>query len=293
MSKKRSDARREERRQQAQRDKAAARKAAGATSAAFDKQVEAFYRLVAASGPAYTYGGGNTYGGGLLAPRATPSEPPAPTFSECVVGYRQWNVDATGQLRAITMGTQVWTPGVNLARCCGPTDAVFGLSASLIFGTGATRGEAHEAPAKDCHCGLYGWNDFRQPRAECAAMDASGGLWALGAIAAWGDLRVHGTGFRASHACPLALAYDDATTPRVRDTLARVAAEYRIALVHVEALQAEAEQHGSPLPKGVRPQRPSTDGEQFRNAMRLYRRYGRSSSSHAQGWTNRGSAWLT
>lgn len=183
-------------------------------------------------------------------PAPAPPVGPPPVFSECVIGFRHWWLDPVGQLRAITMTKQIWRPGINVARCR-PRDHGHGFLWAP-FAT-ADSEESHPAPAEHCHCGLYGWNDFPEKINGHGEIDASGQLPVLGAIAAWGDLRVHHEGFRASHACVVALAYDEVTTARVHDTLRRVGAEYRVPVVHVETLQAEAERHGAPLPPDVRP----------------------------------------
>jgi hypothetical protein len=231
VSRKRQEQRREQQRQQRQRELAQRKKSEMVNPASAASWQPNAIRITRA--PAH----------------APARKPPAPTFSECVIGYREWLVDAAGQLRAITMTRQIWNPGVNTARCR-PNDHV-----SSFYFQSLTAPEAHPAPADGCHCGLYGWNDIREPTSRCDDLGADGRLWAFGAIAAWGDLQVHESGFRASHACIVALAHNDATTPRVRAVLDRIGAEYRVPVVHGDALQAEAERHGTPLPDDVRPHR--------------------------------------
>lgn len=248
MSRKRQEQRRERERQRRQREQELAKRQAGAaqaaqatqqTSAALNNGLQAF---AAAIGVPAAY----------LGPAAEEPEAPGPTFSECVIGYRYWLLDPTGQLRAITMTKQAWQPGTNTAHCR-PNDHGHGAMWSTWLGLAD---ETHPAPAKDCHCGLYGWNDLSDDYTGANEVDASARLVVLGAIAAWGDLRVHHKGFRAQHACIVALALAPATSQRVRDTLQRVAGEYRVPLVHADTLQAEAERHGTPLPEHVRPSPP-------------------------------------
>lgn len=242
MSKKRSEHRREERRQQAQRDLALKMKddllamVKLPTINQVSNHLESNYvvdvnalRVACESGCD-------------LDPVEQPT-PPTPTFSECVVGYRRWVVDAIGQLRALTMTKQVWVPGENVARCR-PADSVYGSRLEP---------EQHDAPHDGCKCGLYAWSDPPLTNISRTAIDEYGVLRVLGGIAVWGDLCVHEHGFRASHACPVALSYDDETPQRVQDRLYRTASDYGIAIVHVEELQDEVERHGTPLPYDVRP----------------------------------------
>lgn len=58
------------------------------------------------------------------------------------------------------------------------------------------------------------------------------------------------------------------------DVLVRVADEYRVALVHVDDLQIEAERHGAPLPEDARPSAGIT-GDDFlmSSLMNSYRMY--------------------
>ncbi len=187
--------------------------------------------------------------------------PPTPTFSECVVGYRRWVVDAIGQLRAVTMTKQVWVPGENVALCR-PSASVNGFFDQPFS-------EPHEAPHECCNCGLYGWNDAHHLTSPCAYVVDDGRILVVGVIAAWGDLRVHHDGFRASRACPVALAYDDDTDHRVREVLERVADDYGVSLVPVDVLQAEVERHGSPLPMDVRPGRKMINTYNFLGRTRV------------------------
>ena len=75
-----------------------------------------------------------------------------------------------------------------------------------------------------------------------------------GAVASWGRLRVHGDGFRAEHACVVALAYPPETRADEVRKLERVAVRYRVELVPLDRLEQAASRHGSPLPDSLRPQ---------------------------------------
>lgn len=149
----------------------------------------------------------------------------APDFIEPVIGYRAWRVDRDARLGAWT-GRTAWTSGVNRARC-------------LAVPLGGLRPPRHPAPDPDCMCGLYALNDRGDARL------ALGDVW--GAIAAWGSVQVHRTGFRAELACVVALAADEAADAERRWRLEAVARAYGVPLVPAGELEAAALVHGSPL----------------------------------------------
>jgi glycine cleavage system H protein len=90
-------------------------------------------------------------------------------------------------------------------------------------------------------CGLYALYDPSDRRLDFRADQA------VGAVAAWGELEVHRTGFRAEHACIVALAVPERADPDARDALERASARYRVPLVPAARLSAEARRHGAPL----------------------------------------------
>jgi glycine cleavage system H lipoate-binding protein len=91
-------------------------------------------------------------------------------------------------------------------------------------------------------CGLYALTDPGDRRLDFRADQA------VGAIAAWGELEVHRTGFRAQHACVTALALPDRAGYEQREALARAAERYGVPLVAADRLSDEALRHGAPLP---------------------------------------------
>ena len=100
-------------------------------------------------------------------------------------------------------------------------------------------------------CGLYALNDSGDARL------ALGDVW--GAIAAWGSVQVHRTGFRAELACVVALAADEAADAERRWRLEAVARAYGVPLVPAGELEAAALVHGSPLAfDGLPASRPSS-----------------------------------
>jgi glycine cleavage system H protein len=145
----------------------------------------------------------------------------APDFVEPVIGFRAWHIDDDGLLRPWTFNRLAWDPGVNRAQCA--------------------RDRRHRPPVTDCMCGLYALTDPSDHRLHLQ------GDQAVGAIAAWGDLEVHRTGFRAEHACVVALALPEHADDDQRERLERAAARYDVALVKPRELSAAARRHGAPL----------------------------------------------
>jgi glycine cleavage system H lipoate-binding protein len=155
----------------------------------------------------------------------------APDFVQAVVGYRAWHLEDDGTLRPWTFTALPWDPGANAAVCA--------------------RDVRHAPPVADCMCGLYALSDPADRRLDFRADQA------VGAIAAWGDLEVHRTGFRASHACVTALALPDGAGYDQREALARAARRYGVPLVAADALSEEALRHGAPLSEDVFPAVPA------------------------------------
>lgn len=165
------------------------------------------------------------------------SAAPSPDFLEPVVGYRAWSLSDEGELVPWTLvSAGAWAPGVNTAACH------IKRFASDVGDPSPSRGRRHRPPAADCMCGLYALNDATDPR---IAPSRTG---ALGAIVAWGDIEVHATGFRAEHACVVALALPAGAARGEVERLQRAAARYRVPLVPQSRLVVAAHEHGAPLP---------------------------------------------
>ena len=160
------------------------------------------------------------------------SDGDAPDFFAAVVGYRAWHVEDDGTLRPWTFSALPWTPGANRAVCA--------------------RDVRHAPPVADCMCGLYALTDPADRRLDFRADQA------VGAIAAWGELEVHRTGFRAEHACVTALALPDRAGFEQREALARAAERYGVPLVAPDRLSDEAQRHGASLPDDFLPATPPT-----------------------------------
>jgi hypothetical protein len=180
----------------------------------------------------------------------------APTFSECVIGYRHWTVDALDQLWPMSVAHRPWEPGVNTAVC----DHGAHMGLYFVSSGYANPPKNHKAPHEKCECGLYAWRRLDPSWGSAAPQD--GALVGphmppvLGAVAFWGEVRVHRIGFRAEHACIVALAYRPDERAEVYCVLERVAARYRVDLVPYAELEASASGHGSPLPDYLRPPAP-------------------------------------
>ena len=154
----------------------------------------------------------------------------APDFIQAAVGYRSWHVSAHGELGSLT-AAGAWRPGVNRATC--------------------HTGLRHEAPAAGCECGLYALHRHRD-----RGWMPSGANAIHGAIAAWGDLEVHDTGFRAEYACVVALALPERAQSELRRRAELAAGRHGVPIVSPANLRDAAIEHGLELPVSVAPARP-------------------------------------
>lgn len=147
----------------------------------------------------------------------------APDLFEPLIGFRAWHLRSDGALEPWSVaGGGPWEPGENTARCHG--------------------GKRHHAPAPDCMCGLYALASAYDHR-----LHGSGGQ-IVGAIAAWGDIELHRTGFRAERAAVVALA-----EPADGDVAAalRASVRYEVPLVPREELALSARGFGRPVDPSV------------------------------------------
>jgi hypothetical protein len=216
--------------------------------------------------------------------KARQEEQDAPVFSECVIGYRQWQVDALDQLWPITVAKRPWEPGINEAVCdAAHYSGTYGFWATTQWpGQPAVERpkKAHKAPHKDCECGLYAWR-----RIKPEWRTGEGQLLApymppiIGAVAFWGDVRVHREGFRAEKACIVALSYRG-DRPEVAAVVERVAARYGAEVVPIGELEIAASRHGTPLPDTLQPPQPAIYADLSGLYTQVYNQlwYGSSSS---------------
>ncbi len=182
----------------------------------------------------------------------------APTFSECVVGYRTWFADSHVTLWPIAKRRRPWVPGVNEARCKPGSWPSLRFEWSLHHGRRVLEPvPEHRAPDPDCECGLY---SLRYPPARWQDDPRYGAPpHVIGAVASWGLIQVHPTGFRAEYACVVSLAYHPGADPEKRAALERIAHRYRADLVPVAELERAASRHGTPLPDTL-PAQPAEPG---------------------------------
>jgi hypothetical protein len=180
-----------------------------------------------------------------------------PTFGECVVGYRTWDVDDRDQLWPIWSDRRPWAPGINTARCNCESPNSLRFEWSLFEGRRVLEpSPQHPAPMDGCECGLYSWRHPSPQWGEDPLRSSPPRV--IGAVASWGAIQVHDDGFRAQHACVVALAFHPSTQPEALAALERIAGRYRVDLVPLGDLGPAASRHGSPLPDELRPQPPAT-----------------------------------
>lgn len=179
-----------------------------------------------------------------------------PTFSDCVIGYREWKADAEGQLWPLRAGRRPWQPGINVARCNCWSPNSLRFEWSWFEGRRVLeQAPAHAAPDAVCRCGLYSWRRPRKAWYDAPVWGASRQV--VGAVASWGQLQVHATGVRAEYACIVVLGYHRDTPPDALRELERIADHYRAELVPLAELEPAANRHGSPLPASLHPSGPS------------------------------------
>jgi hypothetical protein len=180
-----------------------------------------------------------------------------PTFSECVLGYRAWEIDDRDRLWPLSDHRRPWAPGINTARCnCRDPNA---LSFEWNWSDGRRVLEPapqHAPPVEDCVCGLYAWR--RPSRPWALDRRFASGRFVCGAVAAWGQVQVHHDGVRAQYACVTVLAFPRDTDAEAMRILERVATEYRVELVPLCELEAAASHYASPLPDSIYPDPPAT-----------------------------------
>jgi hypothetical protein len=151
----------------------------------------------------------------------------APDLIEPVIGFRQWLL-VRGMLRSLHVGTP-WPSALHRARCA------------------VGRHHPTEAPAKECVCGIYAYYDPCPRTASALTADFLGG-----AVVTWGRIEAHPTGYRARHARVIALELPLSRGPKRRAVL-DAAERLGVAAVAHRALRELALDHGSPLPRSLRP----------------------------------------
>lgn len=148
----------------------------------------------------------------------------APDFAAPILGFRAWHATSRGELVPWSASAAgAWVKGINEARCLHDP-----------------RGRDHVPPGRSCSCGIYALTDWRDPRLYPNDQ-------AVGAVAAWGQVEVHKTGFRAQFACVLALGLADGA-PSVHRKMVQAAAEqYGVQVVPLADLAEFASAYAQPL----------------------------------------------
>lgn len=163
----------------------------------------------------------------------------APDFIEPAAGYRAWRVGQRGELLPFGVNAAPWARGVNEATC-----------ERHFIGWRPTT--THVAPAADCTCGFYALHDPTDERLDFYTRPRATSLPAVGAIAAWGDMEVHRTGFRAQFACVIALAEHPRMPRGERESVWRAAELCGVPFVPWDELPAAALREAAPLPHWTR-----------------------------------------
>lgn len=174
--------------------------------------------------------------------------PAPPHLAGKVIGYRAWTLDGyrLKSGNAVQHGGY-WEIGPNRAVCRIQQRARY-LGARGDSLPGLTL-PAHDAPHRECECGLYAW--FKVNR-KSGKLNAGGGLTVYGAVTAWGRMEVHADGFRAEYAEPVALAYSPRDPYEDLVKAETMAGELGLPLVTLDDLPAEAGKHGQDVPDELR-----------------------------------------
>ncbi|MCB0868157.1 MAG: hypothetical protein KDB48_05645 [Solirubrobacterales bacterium] len=122
-----------------------------------------------------------------------PYEEKTPFLAGTIIGIRQWHSDLSlSRLRPLTR-YQDWKMDGK------PTEAVC-----------ANHEGSHQAPDPDCDCGLHAYHPWSSKREHLSLYFRDSQV--TGLVAAWGKVEVHGEGFRAQYAKPMAFVLPPATT---------------------------------------------------------------------------------
>jgi hypothetical protein len=164
-----------------------------------------------------------------------PPDDRPPDLALPVLGFRLWNVGIQGTLGAIAAGS-IWKRGVNEAVCC-PAAA-------------PSRRPKHTSPHPGCVCGFNAYSTLHRKLRSYP-------LTVLGAIAAWGEMDVYRSGFRAQYAQVLALALpgNRKVTDGEKARIELAADRYGVPLVKKSELEAFALQYAAPVPDALKPGR--------------------------------------
>lgn len=148
----------------------------------------------------------------------------APDLIDPVLGFRAFEVGPDRLLRSPRVKGWVWKPGRVTARC---------------RQTRLTGWVTHIAPGRNCTCGLYAYSELDRRLED--------GPWCIAAIAAWGEMELHQSGFRTQHACAVALAAAPDVDLAGRELIVDTAEHYGVGAVPLRKLSEEGSRFARPI----------------------------------------------
>lgn len=158
-------------------------------------------------------------------------------YVEPVVGYRSWRVsDETCLLHSTIVHNCTWPTDERLEATCWETQHRHYAHDDVPID--------HDAPYEWCTCGLYSFHDVED------ALDYGAHSRAVvGAVIAWGKIRVHTLGFKAQYMRPLAFIEHKSKLERIerKDMLEQMVANYSLPLLPQHVLMEYAYTFGQPL----------------------------------------------
>lgn len=159
-----------------------------------------------------------------------------------VLGFRNWYL-MDGELRPLNAKPSVYIS----YGFVGPSSSGRGFEPWLMGeNTAKCRHHDHDAPHKDCECGLYAWHGINRIQGNMVA----------GAVMGWGKVVSHHDGFRAERAEIVALSYSDEMTYGDVKTLRKIAQDNGIVVCEFEQLENVGSEFGTPVPEELRPAKP-------------------------------------
>lgn len=188
-------------------------------------------------------------------PHAVPPGSGPDRITGKIIGYRGWTLDGY-KLRSANHKQHggFWNIGPNKAVCRIEARREYltqghpWMLGALDVGRLAPPG--HDAPHPDCECGLYAYFDVRR---ENNPHNYRPGDLIWGAVAAWGRVEVHSSGFRAEYAEPVVLAYSPRDAYEDVVNTQTIAGELGLPFVTFDELPAEAAKHGQTVPESMCP----------------------------------------
>lgn len=173
------------------------------------------------------------------------------SLDHAVLGFRQWNIGDDG-LQATVYSESTWQPGVNTATCGNDDDwCCEECSGPYDEWLASHQQRKHQAPDAECGCGLYAWHTLDMLKSKQSGDQRT----IYGAVAGWGKVFAHNTGWRAEKARILAVS--TTAESELRQGFARLVADmYKVPLVPFDMLQLEGARHAGAIPNDMIPAAP-------------------------------------